>query len=145
MVYPFEFYLYAVKDDNYNKDIGRGGSAVMTLISKLPTVLDSHCHAVMDNFFTSQSLLRVLKESGIAATGTVRANRTEKAPLQAVDDMKKQERGISDVFNDKKSNVALVRCKENKVLTFASTLYGKEPIKRARRYIKDQRGGVETD
>ena len=71
----------------------------------------------MDNFFTSPSLLRVLKESGIAATGTVRANRTEKAPLQAVDDMKKQARGISDIVNDKKSNVTLVCWKDNKVVT----------------------------
>ena len=117
----------------------------MTLMSKLPTVPDSHYHAVMGNFFTSPSLLRVLKESGIAATGTVRANRTEKAPLQAVDDMKKQARGISDVVNNKKSNVTLVRSKDNKVLTVASTLYGNEPIKRARRYIKDQGGRVEVD
>ena len=46
----------------------------MNLISKLPTVPDSDQQAVMDNFFTSPSLLRVLKESVIAATGTVRPN-----------------------------------------------------------------------
>ena len=92
-------------------------------MSKLPTVLNSHYHAVMDNFFKSPSLLQVLKESGIAATGTVQANRTKKAPLQAVDDMNKQARGISDVVNDKKSNVTLVRWKDNKVVTVASTLY----------------------
>ena len=69
--YAIQFYPYAGKDDNYNKDIGLGGSVVMTLISKLPTVSDSHHHGVMGNFFTSPSLLRVLKESGIPATGTV--------------------------------------------------------------------------
>ena len=83
--YGMQFYPNAGKDDNYNKDIGLGGSVVMSLMSKLPTVPDSHYHAVMGNFFTSPSLLRVLKESDIAATGTVRANRIEKAPLQAVD------------------------------------------------------------
>ena len=67
------------KDDNYNKDIGLCGSVVMTLMSKFPTVPDLHYHAIID-FFTSPSLLRVLKESVIAATGTVRAKRTEKAP-----------------------------------------------------------------
>ena len=30
-------------------------------------------------------------------------------------------------------------------VTAASTLYGKEPMKRARRYIKDQGGRVETN
>ena len=145
--YGIQFYLYAGIYDNYNKDIGIGGSVVMTQMSKLPTVPNSHYHAVMDNFFTSPSLFQVLKKSGIAATGTVRANRTKKVPLQAVDDMKKQARRISDVVNkkDKKSNVTLVRWKDNKVVTVASTLYGKEPMKRARRYIKDQGGRVETD
>ena len=142
--YGIQFYPCAEKDDNY-KNIGLGGSVVVTLMSKLPTVSDSHYHAVMDNFFTSPRLLRVLKESGIAATGTVRANRTEKAPLQTVDDMKKQARGISDVVNDKKSYVTLVRWKDNKVVTVDSTLYGKKPMKRARRYIKDQGGTVEID
>ena len=143
--YGIQFYPYARKDDNYNKDIGLGGSVIMTLMSKLPSVLDSHYHAVMDNFFTSPSLLRVLKESGIAATGTVQANRTKKAPLQAVDDMKKQARGISDVVNNKKPNETLVSWKDNKVVTVASTLYAKEPMKIARCYIKDQGGRVETD
>ena len=99
----------------------------------------------MDNFFTSPSLLRLLKGNGMAATGTVRANRTENTPLQAVDDMKKEARGSSDVVNDNKSNVTLVRWKDNKVVTVASTLYGKEPMKRAPRYIKDKGGRVEID
>ena len=104
--YGIQFYPYAGIYDNYNKDIGIGGSVVMTQMSKLPTVPNSHYHAVMDNFFTSPSLFQVLKKSGIAATGTVRANRTKKVPLQPVDDMKKQARRISDVVNkkDKKSS-----------------------------------------
>ena len=52
--YGIQFYPYAGKDDNYNKDIGLGGSAVITLMSKLPTVPNLHYHAVMDNFFTNQ-------------------------------------------------------------------------------------------
>ena len=59
--------------------------------------------------------------------------------------MKKQARGIPDAVNDKKSNVTLIPCKYNKVVTVASVLYGKEPMKRARGYIKDQGGRVEID
>ena len=91
---------YVGKDDNYNKDISLNGSVVMTLMSKLPTVPISNYHVVMDNFFTSPTYLRLLKGNGMTATGTVRANRTENAPLQAVDDMKKEARGSSDVVND---------------------------------------------
>ena len=127
--YAIQFYPYAGKGDNYNKDIDLGGSVVMALMSKLPTVPNSNYHVVMDNFFTSPSLLRLLKGNRMAATGTVRANRTGNAPLQAVDDMKKEARGNSDVFDDNKSNVTLVRWKDNKVVTVASTLYGKEPMK----------------
>ena len=121
------------KDDNYNKDIGLGGSVVMTLMPKLQTVPNSNYHVVMDNFFTSPSLLRSLKGNGMAATGTVRANRTENAPLQEVDDMKKEARESFDVVSDNKSNVILVRWKDNKVVAVASTLYVKEAMKRERR------------
>ena len=143
--YAIQFYPYDGKDDNYNKDIGLGGSVVMTLMSKLPTVPNLNYHVVMDNFFTSPSLLRLLKRNGMAAAGTVRASRTENAPLQAVDDMKKKARRRSDVVNGNKSNVTLVCWKDNKVVTVASTLYGKEPMKRARRYINDKGGRVEID
>ena len=68
--------------DNYNKDIGLGGLVVMSLMPKLPKVPNSNYHVVMGNFFTSPSLLRLLKGNGIAATGTVRVNRTKNAPLQ---------------------------------------------------------------
>ena len=143
--YAIQFYPYSGKDDNYNKDIGLGGSVVMTLVSMLPIVPNSNYHVVMDNFFTSPSLLRLLKRIGMAATGTVRANRTENAPLQAVDDMKKMARGSSDVVNDNKFNVTLARWKGNKVVTVVSAIYTKEPMKRARRYIKDKGGRVEID
>ena len=115
--YAIQFYPYARKDDNYNKDISLGGSVVMTLMSKLPAVPNSNYHVAMDNFFTSPSLLRLLKGNGMAATGIVRANRMENALLQAVDDMKKEARGSSDVVNDNKSNVTLVRWKDNKLVT----------------------------
>ena len=143
--YAIQFYPYAGKDDNYNRDIGLGGLVVMTLMSKLPTVPNSNYHVVMDNFFISPSLLRLLKGNGIAVTGTVRANRTENAPSQAVDDMKKEARGSSGVVKYNKSNVTLARWKYNKVVTVASTLYGKEAMKRARHYNKGKHGRVEID
>lgn len=35
--------------------------------------------------------------------------------------------------------------KDNKVVTVASTLFGKEPIRKANRYIKERGGGVEMN
>ena len=66
---------------------------VMSLVSKFPSIPTSSYHVVMDNFFTSPSLLRLLKSKGIAATGTVRSNRTENSPLISHEEMKKSREG----------------------------------------------------
>ena len=59
--------------------------------------------------------------------------------------MEKLERGASDVVTDKNSNLTLVRWKDNKVVTVASTFVGKMPLREAHRYVKAQNGRAETD
>ena len=95
----------------------------MSLVLKFPSIPKSSHHVVMDNFFTSPSLLRLLKSKGIAATGTVRSNQTENSSLIFVEEMKKKQRGMCDVLSDRKSNVTLFRWKDNKVVTIASTVF----------------------
>ena len=63
---------------------------------------------MMDNFFTSTNLLRILKGKDIAVTGTVRINRVKNAPLRPIKEMEKSERGASDVVTEKNSNLTLV-------------------------------------
>ena len=53
------------KDENYDSNLGLGGSVVATLAEKLPSQVGSNYHIIMDNFFTSQNLLRILKAKGI--------------------------------------------------------------------------------
>ena len=67
----------------------------------LPKIADSNCHDVTDNFFTSSSLLRYLKEKETCRTGRVRANRMEDAPSKSTVDVNKSQRGTSDVVVDK--------------------------------------------
>ena len=119
--YAIRFYSYAGKDENYDSNLRLGGSVVATLAEKLPSQVGSNYHIIMDNFFTSPNLLRILKAKGIAATGTVRINRVENAPLRPIKEMEKLERGASDVVTDKNSNLTLVRWKDNKVVTVVST------------------------
>ena len=59
--------------------------------------------------------------------------------------MEKLEIGASDVVTDKNSNLTLVRWKDNKVVTVASTFVGKMPLRKAHRYVKAQNGRAETD
>ena len=79
--YAIQFYPYAGKDENYDSNLELGGSVVATLAEKLTSQVGSNYHIAMDNFFTNPNLLRILKAKGIAATGTVRINRVENAPL----------------------------------------------------------------
>ena len=75
--------------------LGVGGGVVVRLLERIP----SHPYTVFtDNFFTSLMLIDELKKKGIGLTGTVRANRVEKCPLQAVDQFKKLDRGSTQFF-----------------------------------------------
>ena len=121
------------KDEKYDSNLGLGGSVVATLAEKLPSQVGSNYHIIMDNFFTSPNLLRILKAKGIAATGTVRINRVENAPLRPIKEMEKLERGASEDVTNKNSNLTLARCKDNEVVTVASTIVGKMPRRKAPR------------
>ena len=46
---------------------------------------------------------------GVAATGTVRANRMENAPLRDMIKMNKEKRGSSDVVTDVSSDITVLR------------------------------------
>ena len=59
--------------------------------------------------------------------------------------MEKFERGASDVVTDKNSNLVLVRWKDNKVVTVASTFVQKRPLRKAHRYVKAENGRAEID
>ena len=59
--------------------------------------------------------------------------------------MEKLEKSASDVVTDKNSNLTLVRWKDNKVVTVASTFVGKMPLRKAHRYVKAQNGRAEID
>ena len=79
--YAIQFHPYAEKDDNYDSNLGLGGSAFATLAEILLSQVGSNYHIIMDNFFTSPNLLRTLKEKCIAVAETVSINRVENAPL----------------------------------------------------------------
>ena len=49
--YAIQFYLYAGKDENYDSNLGLGGSVVATLAEKLPSQVGSNYHIIKNNFF----------------------------------------------------------------------------------------------
>ena len=80
--YVTKLYPYMGKDENYDPTIGLGGSDISKLKVILPNQDVSNHHIVMDNFFTSLPLLRMLKRLQVAATRTARINHDEKALLK---------------------------------------------------------------
>ena len=88
----------------------------------------SNYHIVMDNYFTSPTLLRHFSAMGVAATRTVRTNRIENAPLRDMVKMDKEKRGSSDMVSDVSSNITAVSWKDNKVLNAISTFTCKQQI-----------------
>ena len=58
---------YAIQFSPYtDSSLGLGGSVVANLTEKLPSQVGFNYHIIMDSFFTSPNLLRILKAKGIA-------------------------------------------------------------------------------
>ena len=62
-----------------DKHYGPGNGVAIGLVGHLPQ--GPRYHVFFDNFFTSLRLLKGLSDLGIAATGTIRSNRTDKCPI----------------------------------------------------------------
>ncbi|XP_022825709.1 piggyBac transposable element-derived protein 3-like [Spodoptera litura] len=125
---------------NTHPELGVGASVVLDLISKLPQGSYSF---YFDNFFTSLPLLEELQKMGHDGTGTIRANRTEKAPLKDPKEMKKTSRGSYHQCTDVLSNITLVRYNDNNIVTVASTQCGSEPISKVKRYCDKQKKDID--
>ena len=68
-----------VRTGNSTLDLGMGRSVVADLTVELPKDVDYKLF--FDNLFTSLPLMEHLSKVGIDGTGTIRHNKTEKAPL----------------------------------------------------------------
>jgi len=141
--YCIQFMPYLGAGSDIDPALGLGGSVVDKLVSCLPDHDGSQYHIVTDNFFTSVKLLKHLKEKNVLATGTIRVNRTEKAPLPDIREMEKKPRGAHEVVLDSNNDIAVVRWKDNKVVTVASTYCGAAPISKAKRFSRADRQRID--
>ena len=118
--------------------LGVGGSVVLRLVDDLP----KHSFSIYtDNFFTSIPLINNLAGKGMALTGTVRANRTQKCPITSPQDLKRQPRGSMD-YRKNSNSVLLVSWNDNNVVNVASNVYGINPVTYTERYSAAQKKRV---
>ena len=123
MAYNFKFYQgkgTGVSEDH--KDLGSGGSIVMHLVENLPE--RENFKVYFDNFFTSISLLILLKENGFHALSVLKTNQMSGAILKSKGDMKRQGRDAMDSFVSKSGDITIVRWQDNNVVNVASTFVG---------------------
>ena len=128
---------------NTKPELGLGGSVVVDLISELPR--DRKYMMYFDNFFTSLRLMDYLRCEGFGATGTIRANRAEGAPLTDVKKFSKENRGTFEYRQDVSSGTLLVRWQDNSVVTFATNCHSAMPTVKTKRWSNKEKRTILVD
>ena len=131
---PYYVDIYEGKKDYGTKNDPLGVKVVRSALNICQK--PKNHHVFFDNFFTSYTLVKDLKEKGFRATGTVRADRIAKCPLNDFNTMKKSARGTYDYRSD--GDVVVVRWNDNAVVTICSNAIGCEPLGDAKRWIKQK-------
>lgn len=123
---PFDFFLYqgsySELSEYIRKTFGFGAAVVLHLAQRIK----APGHKVFfDNYFTSYTLLEILKKKSINAAGTARINRFMKPPFQEDKEFRKLTRGSFDELSDREQNVVIVKWLDNKPIHIASNFVGK--------------------
>ena len=137
------FQPYQGKNPNAKfEEYGAGASVVLEFSEALTKAHPGQYYFVFDNFFTSVALLDKLSSMGHQATGTVRNNRVEKAPLESDNVLRKKKRGAYDFRSDDKGNIV---CKwhDNSVATVASTAASVRPLTMVNRHSHVQKKKIQ--
>jgi Transposase IS4 len=139
--YPYHVILYTGKDSTRQEGDSLGSQVVTQL---LKIVEYPECHTItFDNFFTSLELLTTLKETGFAATGTIRENRLRDCPLMKSKAMKKEKRGAMEYEGN--GTVVVTLWKDNRPVYVASNHIGVSPAVSKRRYSSADKKHIQVN
>lgn len=132
-VLDFEIYQGNPGGKKQSSELGVIGDVVVRLCE---TVQTKNHKLFFDNLFTSVALLNKLKELGIFASGTIRANRLAGADnkLTSITELKKQPRGSHSVCTSQQSNISITRWHDSSAVHVASTFAGVVPLGNTRRW-----------
>jgi hypothetical protein len=137
--YCFNFSLYCGKEAVQSNN-PLGTRVVTNMLSVVDDPFGYTIH--FDNYFSSYDLLKILKDNGFRATGTIRDNRAGKCPLKSVKEVEKSKRGMYDHRFDQKNKILMVRWNDNKCVTMGTNFDTVEPICAVRRWNKDKKEHV---
>ena len=97
-----------------------------------------------DNWFTSLSLISILKEHGVRATGTVRADRLRKDLKINKKDIKCKECGAKQVYYER-SGITCVTGNDNGPVTILSNVHADLPYTQVKRWDSSQRNYIKIN
>ncbi|KAK4299709.1 hypothetical protein Pmani_028025 [Petrolisthes manimaculis] len=108
------FRLYEGKDSGFEEGMTIGESVVSAMAKgTVPT----GSNGFIDNFFTTLPLLKAFKEADIGLTGTIRKDKVRSVPLS---DIKKKERGVAELFQEKEKQIAICLWNDNSDVRMAT-------------------------
>jgi DNA excision repair protein ERCC-6 len=138
--YLFQFSPYGGSSTKRIEGLPLGSEVVFNL---LESVENPNLHKVFfDNFFTSYSLMAMLREKGFFATGTVRENRIGNCKLKSVKLLGKECKGTFDFAFEKKNEICAVRWNDNSVVTVLTNVGAINPLVIAKRYNRKEKKTV---
>ena len=146
--FMYDFYIYGGKeaetDDTAKyQNLQKSAKVVARLCQELPA--HANHQLFFDNWFTTLDLLLYLKQKGILACGTIRANRLKGCPLKENKEMKAEGRGALDFMCDMNSGIVVAKWFDNNAVHIASNFVGVHPVGSVERWCSDQKARKEIN
>ena len=117
----YDFLLYTGKNIVLGRRTALAKETVLRLVKHLPK--KQNFKLCFDNWFSTLTLMLKMKEIGILASATLRANRSAHCPLESDKSLKKMGRGSSSHMVDANSAIIVVKWMDNKSVNLVSN-YG---------------------
>lgn len=143
--YLVNFDIYQGKNTKdkpeYQNMFGKASAPLVQLIKCFPDdVRKLPFHFFFDNLFTGLNLLACLRENGYRGTGTMRQNRlTQSCPLPPNKEMEKMARGSYVSTISREDGVAVVKWKDNSVVTVGTNCLSVEPVAQVKRFSQSEK------
>lgn len=135
--YAFDTYCGAKNKDKSSTSMPLGSRVVLDLLEVIAIPSD---HIIFfDNYFSSHNLLKILRDKGQRATGTIRDNRTKKCPFTNPKSFGKKNRGYFEKRYDSNSLLLFVRWKDNNTVTMITNYDTVEPLSTVKRWSSIQK------